>query len=502
MNEVLRQSEERFRLLVEGVREYAIFMLDPDGYITTWNSGAERIKGYTADEIIGQHFSRFYPPDAIARDWPAHELRVARKKGRFEEEGWRLRKDGTPFWANVVITSLYSPDGQLVGFAKVTRDLTDRKRIEALEQAERQMTEFLAMLGHELRNPLAPIRNAVAMMQMSELNEPSLRWARDVIDRQVAHLARLVDDLLDVSRITSGRISMRQEALELAAIVAGAVEASRPLIEARKHTLETVLPDEPLLVEGDLTRLSQVLLNLLNNAAKYTPEGGHIRLTVEQEGEEVVVRVRDTGIGIPPELLPKIFDLFTQGDRSLDRPEGGLGIGLTLVHRLVHMHGGSVEAHSEGPGHGSEFVVRLPLFTVPAPGDSPVQDAESSSTGFRRVLVVDDNHDSAESMAILLEIWGHEVRAAYDGPSALALATEYRPDIVLLDIGLPGMSGYEVAKRLRELPELKGMVLVAVTGYGQQSDRERTRAVGFDHHLLKPVDPVRLQELLATPVLR
>jgi PAS domain S-box-containing protein len=503
MNEPLRQSEEKFRLLVEGVREYGIFMLDPDGYITSWNSGAERIKGYTAGEIIGQHFSRFYPPDAIARGWPAHELKVAREEGRYEEEGWRLRKDGTPFWANVVITSLQDPEGRLLGFAKVTRDLTDRKRVEALEQAERQMNEFLAMLGHELRNPLAPIRNAVAMMQVSELSETSLRWARDVIDRQVAHLARLVDDLLDVSRITSGRISLQKEPMALTPVVAAATEASRPLIEARKHTLETVLPDEPLLIEGDLTRLSQVVLNLLNNAAKYTPEGGHIRLAVAQEGGEVVIRVRDTGIGIPADLLPKIFDIFTQGDRSLDRPEGGLGIGLTLVRRLVQMHGGSVEAHSDGPGHGSEFVVRLPPLAGRAPGDSTAQDAESSPlTGSRRVLVVDDNHDSAESMAILLEIWGHEVRTTYDGPAALALAAEYRPDVVLLDIGLPGMSGYEVAKRLRELPDLAGAILIAVTGYGQHSDRERSRAAGFDHHLLKPVEPARLQELLATPVLQ
>ena len=503
MNETLRQSEEKFRLLVEGVKEYGIFMLDPDGYVTSWNPGAERIKGYTSDEIIGQHFSRFYPPDAIARGWPQHELRVAKKEGRFEDEGWRLRKDGTPFWANVVITTLYDSEGQLIGFAKVTRDLTDRKRVEALEQAERQMNEFLAMLGHELRNPLAPIRNAVAMMQTSELSESSLKWARDVIDRQVTHLARLVDDLLDVSRITSGRISLRKEALALTPIVASAVEASRPLIEARKHTLETVFPDEPLMTEGDFTRLSQVVLNLLNNAAKYTPEGGHIRLTVEEEDGKVVIRVRDTGIGIPADLLPKVFDLFTQGNGSLDRSEGGLGIGLTLVHKLVQMHGGSVEAYSDGPGCGSEFAVRLPLLAAPSPGDATVQDVESSSpASSRRVLVVDDNSDSAESLAILVEIWGHEVWTAHDGPAALALAAEYRPDVVLLDIGLPGMNGYEVAKRLRELPGLERAILVAVTGYGQHSDRERTREAGFDHHLVKPVKPAHLQELLAVPVLR
>ncbi len=368
MNEPLRKSEEMFRLLVEGVRDYAIFMLDPDGVIVSWNRGAEVIKGYSAGEIIGQHFSRFYPPEALARNWPQRELQIARKEGRFEEEGWRLRKDGTLFWANVVITSLYDAEGELRGFAKVTRDLTDRKRIEALESAERQIKEFLAMLGHELRNPLAPIRNAVAILRAGELNE-SLSWARDVIDRQTTHMARLVDDLLDVSRITSGKISIRKEPVGLTPIVLGTLEASRPLLEARKLTLETVFPDDPPQIAGDSVRISQIVLNLLNNAAKYTPEEGHIWLLIEQEQGQAVIRVRDTGIGIPKTLLPKVFDLFIQGDRSLDRSEGGLGIGLTLVRQLVHMHGGSVEAHSEGPGEGAEFVVRLPLLAAAA--DSP-----------------------------------------------------------------------------------------------------------------------------------
>ncbi len=500
--ESLRQSEERFRLLVEGVKDYAIFMLDPGGHIVSWNAGAEVIKGYKAEEVLGRHFSIFYPLESVARGWPEHELRIARKVGRFEDEGWRLRKDGSTFWANVVITALYDRDNRLYGFGKVTRDLTERRRVQDLEESERQVNEFLAMLAHELRNPLAPIRNAVSLMQMGGLSSSMLEWYRNVIDRQVTHLTRLVDDLLDVSRITSGKIAIQNEPVEISLVVDGAIDACRPLIEERKHTLEISLPAQPLWIEGDLTRLSQILLNLLNNAAKYTPESGTIRLTAERQGEQAVVRVLDTGIGIAADLLPRVFDLFHQGNRALDRAEGGLGIGLTLVHRLVEMHGGSVEARSEGPGRGSEFIVRLPLVEAPEEKNDDLTPSRSATrpqqAGSHRVLVVDDNRDAAESMTVLLEIWGHEVRIANDGPGALALAAEYQPDIVLLDIGLPGMDGYEVAKRLRERPGSKRMILVAVTGYGQDEDRRRAYDMGFDYHLTKPVEPAKLEGLLAS----
>jgi PAS domain S-box-containing protein len=494
--EALRQSEERFRLLVDGIQDYAIIMLDAVGHVVSWNAGAEAIKGYKAEEILGRHFSIFYPPDVVARGWPDHELRVARKVGRFEDEGWRVRKDGSTFWANVVLTAIYDRDNRLCGFAKITRDLTDRRRAQDLEQAERQINEFLAMLAHELRNPLAPIRNAVTLMQMGGLSPSMLEWYSTVIDRQVTHLSRMVDDLLDVSRITSGKITLQTQLVEIAQVVDNAVDSCRPLIEEHKHTLELLLPAEPLWVEGDLTRLSQILLNLLNNAAKFTPKGGSIRLTVEKDGEQVVIRVVDQGVGITADLLPRIFDLFMQGDRSLDRAEGGLGIGLTLVRRLVEMHGGSVKALSEGPGRGSEFVVRLPL--EPAPEDFPLwpEAKRTQLAGSRRVLVVDDNRDAAESLTVLLELWGHEVRIANDGPQALALAMDYQPDTVLLDIGLPGMDGYEVAKLLRELPGGESMSLLAVTGYGQDEDRRRSEEIGFCHHLIKPVDPARLQSLL------
>jgi PAS domain S-box-containing protein len=497
--ELLRESEERFRLLVEGVKDYAIFMLDPEGRISSWNAGAELIKGYRPDEILGQHFSVFYTAEDLARGWPEHELQMARAEGRFEDEGWRVRKNGSTFWANVVITALYY-GGRLVGFAKVTRDLTDRKRIEALEEADIRRNEFLAMLSHELRNPLAPIRNALGVMRMNGASEADLEWAKTVVDRQVTHLTRLVDDLLDVSRIASGKITLQREPLEVAQVVAGAVEASQPLIDSRGHTLELRLPDEPLRVQGDLTRLSQVVMNLLNNAAKYTPEGGHIRLTAERDGTAAVIRVRDTGVGMSADLLPKVFDLFTQGERSLDRSEGGLGIGLTLVYRLVTLHGGSVAATSEGPGLGSELTIRLPLLTADeAPRPRPAsQQVERRSDISRRVLVVDDNHDATETLELLIQLWGHEVRIAYDGEEALALAAEFQPDIVLLDIGLPGMSGYDVARRMRALPECRDAMLVAVTGYGQDSDRSQSRDAGFDHHLVKPVQPGTLRDLIAS----
>jgi PAS domain S-box-containing protein len=498
--ELLKESEERFRLLVQGVKDYAIFMLDPEGHISSWNQGAQLIKGYRPEEILGKHFSVFYPADDRASGWPEHELRVAREEGRFEHEGWRVRKDGSTFWANVVITALYDHRDRLLGFAKVTRDLTDRKRIEALEEADLRRNEFLAMLSHELRNPLAPIRNALGVMRMNGVSESALEWAKTVVDRQVTHLTRLVDDLLDVSRIASGKITLHREPVELAQVAASAVESSQPLIDSRGHTLELRLSDEPLRVEGDLTRLSQVVMNLLNNAAKYTPEGGHIRLTTERDGAAAVIRVRDTGVGMPTDLLPKVFDLFTQGDRSLDRSEGGLGIGLTLVYRLVTLHGGSVEAKSEGPGLGSEFTIRLPLLTAeeaPRPRSGP-QRVERRSDVSRRVLVVDDNQDATETLELLLQLWGHEVRIAYDGEGALAQVAELRPDIVLLDIGLPGMSGYEVARRMRALPECRDVMLVAVTGYGQDSDRRQSQEAGFDHHLVKPVQPGTLRDLIAS----
>jgi PAS domain S-box-containing protein len=495
--ESLRESEERFRLLLEGVTDYSIILLNPAGQVASWNVGARRIQGYTSEEILGRHISAFYLPEDLSQGKPQRLLDEARIHGRATDDGWRVRGDGTRFWANVVITGLYSADGALRGYAKVTQDLTQRRRIEVLEETTRRVNEFLAMLAHELRNPLAPIRNAVSLMHSRHIEDPTVQWSRDVIERQTAHLGRLVDDLLDVSRITSGRLTLQRERLDLAVVFERAVEASRPLVEENHHTLEVRVPEKQIWVEGDLIRLSQVVLNLLNNAAKYTPERGRIWLSADLEQGLAVIRVRDSGVGIPHELRTKIFELFMQGARTLDRADGGLGIGLTLVERLVALHGGSVEANSEGPSKGSEFTVRLPAVAAPRPhADDGAAGAAAAARVSRRVLVVDDNRDSTESMEMLLSAWGHNARSARDGPEALGLAAEFQPEVVLLDIGLPGMDGYEVASRLHAMPGLRNTVLIAMTGYGQEEDRMRSREAGFARHLVKPADPGSLRSLL------
>jgi PAS domain S-box-containing protein len=499
---LLRQSEERFRLLVQGVKEYAIFMLDPDGCVSTWNTGAERIKGYRAGEIIGVHYSRFFPPEDLADGKPARELATAIQQGEVEGEGWRVRKDGSQFWANMVLTALYDVDGRLRGFAKVTRDMSDRKRLEALEEAGRHTRHFLAMLAHELRNPLAPIRNAVSVMRNRGLGDQELRACRDIVERQVEHLSRLVDDLFDVSRITSGKVVLQKRVLDVATAVTHAVECIRPFVEARNQRLEIDLPQDPIRVQGDLTRLAQVVQNLLHNSTKYTPPGGRIVLTLRRENDTAVIRVRDDGVGIAAHLLPKVFDLFMQAERPVDRSDGGLGIGLTLVRQLIELHGGSVEAMSEGPGRGSEFTVRLPCMRPGSselilPEDTVVTSEAQSPSAPRRILVVDDNRDSAESMAMLLRLCGHQTWLAFDGDSAVSLAAEHAPDTVVLDIGLPGMDGYQVARTLRGLPQTSDSLLIALTGYGQEEDRQRSKAAGFSEHFVKPVDVESLLQAIA-----
>jgi len=348
--ELLRQSEARFRLLIEAVEDYAIFMLDTQGRVASWNAGAERIKGYGADEIIGEHFRVFYTEEARNRGWPEEELRRAREEGRFEDEGPRLRKDGACFWANVVIAPMYDHRGTLRGYAKVTRDMTESKRVEALESADRQTQEFLAVLAHELRNPLAPIANALTLLARKPTTDPAEIWVREVLTRQTGQLGRLVEDLLDVSRITRSALVLDRRPADVRAILRHAADASMQWFDERRQSFSISLPEERLMADVDEVRLSQIAQNLLHNAAKYTPDGGRIELSAQREGAEIVIRVRDNGIGMTPELLSSAFELFKQAQQGLDRAQGGLGVGLTLVQRLVRMHGGTVQARREGQG--------------------------------------------------------------------------------------------------------------------------------------------------------
>jgi len=608
---------------VDAVKDYAIFMLDPTGLVVTWNTGAEHIKGYRAAEAIGKHFSLFYTPEDVASGKPERELEIAAAEGRLEDDGCRVRKDGSRFWVNVVITAFRNDAGELMGFVQVIRDMTEqRARDYALREAEERMRsvvnhvidgiitiderglvesfnpaaektfgypaievvgrnvsmlmpephhsghdgylanyfrthqskiigigreveglrsdgsifpmelavsefnlagrryftgiirditerkrlerelhkrvaeldetghrkdEFLAMLAHELRNPLAAITTAVQLSTMSGVQD-QINWSMEVINRQVKHLTRLIDDLLDVSRITRGKVELRKEKIDAYPVINGALEAIRPLIKQRNHELIVSL-QAGLRLDADPTRLEQILVNLLANAAKYTESGGTIWFTAEHEGNDIVIKVRDTGIGIPPEKLPQMFELFAQGDRSLARSEGGLGIGLTLVRSLAEMHGGSVTATSEGPGKGSEFMVRLPAVAARAeeiprlPAKTPQANAHRA-----RILIVDDNVDMVRGLVRLLELLGHDVQTAYDGPTAIEAARVHRPAFVLLDLGLPGMDGYQVATRLRQEQGSQDAVIIAVTGYGQEDDRCRSREAGFDHHLVKPID--------------
>lgn len=369
---------------------------------------------------------------------------------------------------------------------------------ERLVEADQRKDEFLAMLAHELRNPLAPLRNAVHLLQRPGLDPALIDRTGAMMGRQVQQLGRLVDDLLDLSRIARGKMQLRKERVDLRDAARRAADTSRPLVEARRHQLTVSLPDAPVPLLADPARLEQVLTNLLNNAARYTPEGGRIWLTAAAEGGEAVLRVRDTGIGIPPEMQSRIFGLFAQAERPQERSQGGLGIGLALVKSLTEMHGGTVEAHSAGPGQGSEFVVRWPLAAEAVPNrvEAPPEPAPATERPLR-VMLVDDNVDAAESLALLLRLWGHEVAVANDGPTALRTAEAHHPQVALLDIGLPGMDGYELARRLRQQADQEPTVLVALTGWGQEEDRRRSQEAGFDHHLVKPVDLSALQELLA-----
>jgi PAS domain S-box-containing protein len=483
----LKESEESLRLLVEGVKDHAIILLDSDGIVRSWNAGAERLQGFHADEVIGHDAAMFYTEEDVAARKPQTELAIARNAGSSQDVGWRVKRDGTLFWADVTLTALRDREGRPRGFAQIMRDMSERRRVQELESEGKRINEFIAMLAHELRNPLAPIGNAVGILEKVGTT-PELQWVKDLIGRQVLHLTRLVDDLLDVSRITSGKIQLRKEALELNALVRAATDSVRPTVTAYGHTFEVALAPQPVHIVGDPTRLTQVLVNLVTNASKYTPNGGRVRVSVEQRASTAYLHVIDNGIGMSKQLIETAFDLFVQGERMLDRAEGGLGIGLTLVKRIVAMHGGTVQATSAGVGTGTEFTVSLPAADGDAPARQTANGFAASASAGLKVLVVDDNVDAVTSLAALLGLSGHRVVSAHSGPDALRLAAADPPDTVLLDLGLPGMDGFEVARRLRKMPMLASTRLVAMTGYGQEEDRRATEEAGFDAHLVKPVE--------------
>ncbi len=372
-----------------------------------------------------------------------------------------------------------------------------RGRADELAEAHRHKDEFLATLAHELRNPLAPIRNAVQYLGMEGLTPRDVRTGRDVISRQVAVMVRLIDDLLDLSRISRNKLDIRKDRVELAAVLESAVEASQSLIGQCGHELTVSLPPQPVHLDADAVRLTQVFTNLLNNAAKYTKAGGHVWLTAVKEGSDAVVSVRDNGVGIPGDMLPRIFEMFTQVDRSLERSQGGLGVGLTLARRLVDLHDGTIEARSDGPDRGSEFVVRLPLIPPPLDVTPRIDGPRAAALSGSRILVVDDNKDSADSLGMLLRLKGNEIRTAHDGLEAVGAAETFRPELVLLDIGLPKLNGYDVARRIRQRPWGRDVILVALTGWGQDEDRRRSKEAGFDFHVVKPVELSALEALLA-----
>ncbi len=500
--ESLRQSEERFRLLVEGVLDYAIYMLDTDGIVTSWNNGAERITGYTRTEVIGQHFSIFYPAEDIKAGQPEAELALARSQGRVENEEWRVRRDGGRFWARVVVTPLYDSTGQLCGFAKVTQDLSQQRHIQELEASAQKVNEFIAVLAHELRNPLAPIQTALDIMEKTDLQDELQIKMRQMIARQSSRLIRIVDDILDISRITRGILSLEKKLVELNDLVERAVEVAAPAIAAAKHHLELILPSARLAIVGDMQRLIQVLSNLLNNAARYTPPGGRIDVLAWAEKGQVVLCIRDNGRGIAADSIPLIFQMFVRGRSPLERVGDGLGVGLAVARSIVQLHGGTIEAFSAGEGKGSEFRVRLPaadladrtetvqMTSVQAPS-IPLRPVAS-----KKVLLVEDNLDAAVTLDSLLQMLGHKTCVVHDGAQALLAFAHFQPEIVLLDLGLPSINGYEVARRLRA-QGAKDVRIIAITGWGQPEDRQQSAAAGFDLHLVKPIDEHELNAALA-----
>jgi PAS domain S-box-containing protein len=542
--EEVKRSEERLRLLITSVKDYAIFVLDPTGHVSTWNTGAERLKGYSAEEIIGRHFSQFYPEEDIRAGKCELELEGAERDGRFEDEGWRLKKDGTRFWANVVITPIHDANGALVGFAKVTRDLSERKRHEEqrinlaraeesqrvaeenqlrtqalaetlrqardkAEESTRIKDEFLATVSHELRTPLNAILGWGRMLQGGVLGPDKAEKAVDSIVRNAVSQNQIIDDLLDVSRIIAGQLRLDVDLLDINQIVSAAIDVVRPAAEAKGVALQLLLDPDAGVIKGDAGRLQQVLWNLLTNAVKFTPKGGRVHVTLRREDSAVQIEVADTGRGISPAFVARAFERFTQEESSNSRGTGGLGLGLAIVKHLVELHGGTVEAHSDGEGRGTSFVVRIPLAPVrsaqPVAHVPPVTTEDvsfPSELEGLNILVIDDERDARELVQEVLEHGRAVVTLASNVAEALRSIQDRRPDVIVSDIGMPGEDGYAFIRKLRALPREAGgrIPAIALTAYARAEDRRKALGAGFQNHAAKPIEPQELVLVIANLV--
>lgn len=508
----LREADQQFRTLADNMPQLAwTAEAGSHGKANWFNRSWLAYTGTTLEEMAGSGWQKVHHPD--------HAERVIAKFSHHVEHAldWEdtfplRRHDGEFRWFLSRMNIIRNASGEVARIFGTNTDITDERNMaqqlqqqsDALREADRRKDVFLATLAHELRNPLAPLRNSLQILRLASAGDtavaPSKALGRacEVMERQLKQMTRLVDDLLDVSRISGDKLTLRRQRLSLAEVLGNAAEASQPLIDAAGLTFDLTLPATPIELDGDLTRLAQVFMNLLNNAAKFTEPKGHISMHAERDGDDVLVTVRDSGIGLPADQLHRIFEMFTQVDSSLDRAQDGLGIGLTLVRRFVQMHGGEVYAHSQGPGHGSSFTVRLPALPPEAstPTPAPVVTPEPAAVRPLHILVVDDNRDAALTLADMLQLMDHETQVVHDGPAAIEAARACEPDLVLLDIGMPGMNGYEVARRIRSEPWGRTIKLFALTGWGQEEDRRQSRAAGFDHHLVKPLDPAELEQLL------
>ena len=530
--QALRQSEERFRLLVEGVKDYAIFMLDANGFVASWNSGAERIKGYSADEIIGKHFSLFYPAEARESGWPEHELQMAAERGSFIDEGWRLRKDGTRIWVHVTITALRDDGGRLRGYAKLTRDLTDRKRSGALEvageerdeileaersarmaaqRATRIKDEFLATLSHELRTPLNAIVGWIQLLRGagSSVKPADLERGLDVIDRNARAQVQLIDDLLDLSRVITGKVRLDLQQVSMIEVVQRTMHSVEPAAAAKGIRLKAILDPAPAKVSADSGRLQQILWNLLSNAIKFTPKGGQVQVLLQRVNSHIELSVSDTGIGIPPEFLPQVFERFSQRDSSASRSFGGLGLGLAISKQLVELHGGAIRASSQGPGLGATFVVELPLTLLHVDGlDSerihPTQSIPDSEVlalpelAGVHLLVVDDEPDARDLLQRVFEERSAKVTTFTNAKDALKALKLAKPHVIVCDIGMPEMDGYQFMRAMRA-SEAQGerTPALALTAFARAEDRKRSLLAGYQAHLAKPFDVAELMLVVA-----